>query len=162
MIARRQIAELDETDLRILDVIQRHPPIPTAELAQKVGLSQSPCWRRVSRLKDEGFFEDRQVHLNAAKAGFATTIFAQVKLSAHGRANLIEFYEAIQRFPEVLECHTIMGAFDFLLRIVTRDIEDYRMFVFGRLSTLPAVQEIQSTISMATNKSTSVLPLRNR
>ena len=83
-----------------------------------------------------------------------------MKLSAHGRANLEEFSDSILRFPEVVECHAIMGAFDFLLRIVTRDIDAYEQFVFGKLSRLPAVQEINSTTALSEIKSTLALPLR--
>jgi Lrp/AsnC family transcriptional regulator len=154
--------ELDEFDIRILDVVQKNPPISTAELAQRVGLSQSPCWRRLTRLKEEGYILDQVTRLNAERLGFRTVIFAHVKLTAHGRTNLNEFTDAISRFPEVLECHLVMGAYDFLLRIVTPDVEAYRQFVFGRLSVLPTVQEIQSMMSMGVTKVTTALPIRSR
>src|SRR5689334_586230 len=104
--------ELDEIDLRILDALQKDASLSTAGLADLVGLSQSPCWRRLSRLKEAGYIEERVTRLNAEKLGFTTTFFAHVKLSAHGRANLTEFGEAIRRFPEVMECYAILGAFD--------------------------------------------------
>jgi Lrp/AsnC family transcriptional regulator len=85
-----------------------------------------------------------------------------VKLSAHGRTNLNEFIEAVTRLPEVLEVHPIMGPFDFMLRIVTRDVEAYRQLAFGRLSTLPTVQEINSTMSLGAEKQTMALPIRAR
>ncbi|HEX5264992.1 MAG TPA: Lrp/AsnC family transcriptional regulator [Phenylobacterium sp.] len=154
--------ELDDLDLRILDVVQRSPPMSTAELAERVGLSQSPCWRRLSRLKEDGYILDQTTRLNAEKLGFRTMVFAAVKLSAHGRANLNEFIEAVSRLPEVLEVHPTMGPFDFLLRVVTGDVEDYREFAFGRLLTLPTVQEINSTMSLGPAKMTSVLPIRPR
>jgi Lrp/AsnC family transcriptional regulator len=150
----------DDLDLRILDVIQRNPPMSTAELADRVGLSQSPCWRRLSRLKDAGYIRDQVTVLNAEKLGYHTLVFASVRLSAHGRTHLAEFTDAIGRFPEVIECHTTMGSYDFLLRIVTQNVEDYRQFVFGRLSTLPTVQEIHSTMTMGATKSTMALPIR--
>lgn len=152
---------LDEFDLKILDAIQRNPPMSTAELAERVGLSQSPCWRRLSRLKESGYILDPLTPLSAEKLGYHTLVFASVKLSAHGRTHLTEFTEAIDRFPEVVECHTTMGPHDFLLRIVTRDVEEYRQFVFSRLSTLPTVQEIHSTMTMGATKSTQVLPIRS-
>lgn len=154
--------ELDDLDLKILDVIQKNPPLSTAALADLVGLSQSPCWRRVARLKEAGYILDEVTRLDPEKLGFRMVVFAEVRLSAHGRANLTEFTNAIGRFPEVVECHAIMGASDFLLRIITRDVEDYRQFVFGRLSTLPTVQEIRSTMSMGATKSTTTLPIRLR
>lgn len=154
--------DLDDLDLKILDVVQKNPPMSTADLAERVGLSQSPCWRRLTRLKDEGYILDQITRLNPEKLGFRTMVFASVKLSAHGRTNLKEFTEAVGRLPEVMECHPTMGPFDFLLRIVTRDVEDYRQFVFGRLLTLPTVQEINSTMSMGAEKFTTALPIRVR
>lgn len=93
------------------------------------------------------------------KLGLRTNVFASVKLSAHGRANLNEFVSAVSTMPEVLEIHPTMGAFDFLLRIITRDVEDYRELTFSRLLTLPTVQEINSTMSLGPLKQTSALPL---
>lgn len=89
-------------------------------------------------------------------------VFAAVKLSAHGRANLNELIEAVSRLPEVPEVHPTRGPFDLLLRVVTRDVEGYRVFAFGRLLTLPTVQEINSTMSLGPAKMTSALPIRPR
>jgi Lrp/AsnC family transcriptional regulator len=86
-------------------------------------------------------------------------IFAHVKLSSHGRANLAEFSDAIQNFPEVLECYVLMGSVDFLLRIVTPDVEAYETFFFEKLSQLPGVQEITSSMALSEIKNTSVLPI---
>jgi Lrp/AsnC family transcriptional regulator len=136
---------LDRFDLKILDVIQRNPPMTSAELADRVGLTQSPCWRRLTRLKEQGYIHD--------------AVFANVRLSAHGRNNLNEFAEAIERFPEVMECYMTMGTYDFLLRIVTSTVEEYKEFLMGRLSTLPTVQEIHSTMTMGAAKATNALPI---
>ncbi|CAN5250308.1 Lrp/AsnC family transcriptional regulator [soil metagenome] len=152
--------DLDDHDLRILDALQADACVSTSDLAEKVGLSQSPCWRRLTRLREAGYIRDQGARLDRRKLGFNTLVFAHVKLSAHGRANLEEFSDSILRFPEVVECHAIMGAFDFLLRIVTRDIDAYEQFVFGKLSRLPAVQEINSTTALSEIKSTLALPLR--
>lgn len=151
---------LDTFDLRILDVLQKHPPMTTAALAEKVGLSQSPCWRRLARLKDEGYILDEVTRLAPEKLGLRTNVFANVKLSAHGRTNLNEFIDAVSLIPEVLEIHPTMGSFDFLLRIITADVEDYRELAFGRLLTLPTVQEINSTMSLGPVKITTALPIR--
>jgi Lrp/AsnC family transcriptional regulator len=154
------VADLDSLDLKILDVVQRHPPMSTAELAEKVGLSQSPCWRRLTRLKEGGYIRDQVTRLDAEKLGFHTVVFAAVKLSAHGRSHLHEFVEAVTRLPEVVECYPTMGPFDFLLRIVTRDVGDYRELAFQRLLTLPTVQEINSTMTLGADKVTTALPIR--
>lgn len=155
-------SELDDIDLRILDALQGDASLSTNDLAEQVGLSQSPCWRRLTRLKEAGYIRDQVTRLDRRKLGFDSLVFAHVKLSAHGRANLEQFAEAIRRFPEVVECHAIMGPFDFLLRIVTRDIDAYEQFVFGKLSRLPEVQEINSTTALSEIKSTTALPIRTR
>jgi Lrp/AsnC family transcriptional regulator len=153
---------LDAFDLKILDALQSDATLSSAELAERVGLSQSPCWRRLTRLKQRGYIRDQVTRLDRRKLGFDTLVLAHVKLSAHGRANLEEFSEQIARLPEVVECYAIMGAFDFFLKIVTRDTDAYEKFVFGVLSKLPALQEINSTIALSEVKSTTALPLRLR
>jgi Lrp/AsnC family transcriptional regulator len=160
--ADRSNSDLDDLDLRILDALQKDASLSTADLADVVGLSQSPCWRRLARLKEAGYLQDQVTRLNAEKLGFTSIFFAHVKLTAHGRANLTEFADAIRRMPEVMECYAILGPFDFLLRIVTRDVQAYEQFVYGRLSTLPTVQEINSTLALSVIKATTALPIRVR
>jgi Lrp/AsnC family transcriptional regulator len=156
------ISQLDDIDLRILDALQRDASLSTADLAELVGLSQSPCWRRLSRLKDAGYIRDQVTLLNAEKLGFTSIFFAHVKLTAHGRTNLTEFADAIRKMPEVLEAYATLGSFDFLLRIVTRDVKAYEEFVYGRLSSVPTVQEINSTLALSVIKATTALPIRAR
>ena len=150
---------LDVYDRRILALLQERADISTAEIAERVGLSQSPCWRRIQRLKDEGIIKGQVTLLDRKKIGLNAQIFAQVKLDAHGRANLTEFAEKIRDFPEVLECYVLMGSVDFLLRIVTQDIEAYERFFFERLSMVPGIQEVNSIVALSEIKSTTVLPL---
>jgi Lrp/AsnC family transcriptional regulator len=151
--------ELDLSDLRILAVMQEDSSLSAAEMAQRVGLSQSPCWRRIQRLKDEGYIKHEVAILDRKKLGLNAHIFARVKLSAHGHAQLSEFSKAVQSFPEVLECYVLIGEMDFLLRIVTKDVEAYERFFFERLSQLPGVQEINSTVALSEIKSSTALPL---
>jgi Lrp/AsnC family transcriptional regulator len=151
--------ELDSVDLRILAVLQEDNSLSAAELADKVGLSQSPCWRRIQRLKEEGYIRREVAILDRRKLGLNAHVFARVKLSAHGRAHLAEFSKAVHSFPEVMECYVLMGEVDFLLRIVTKDVEAYERFFFERLSQLPGVQEINSTVALSEIKSSTALPL---
>jgi Lrp/AsnC family transcriptional regulator len=154
--------KLDDADLKILDAMQRNACLSTSELAEQVGLSQSPCWRRLTRLKEEGYFLAQVSILDAEKLGFNTMIFAQVKLSAHGHKNLDEFADQIGRMPEVIECFAVLGPFDFLLRIVTHDMKAYERFVFGKLSSMPTVQEINSIATLSKIKAGAALPIRGR
>lgn len=153
------MTELDAFERRILRELQRDGSQTVAEIAAKVGLSSSPCWRRIDRLEREGVIRGRVAVVDRRKVGLSAHIFAQVRLNAHGRANLDEFAEAIRGFPEVLDAYVLMGTTDFMLRIVARDIDAYERFFFDKLSRLPGVQEITSTVALSEIKSTTVLPI---
>ena len=107
-------SELDAYDRRILALLQEDASLSSAQIAEQVGLSQSPCWRRIQRLKEEGVIRGQVTLLDRKKIGLNTQIFAEVKLNAHGRSNFTEFHRGDSRFfPEVLECYVLMGAVDF-------------------------------------------------
>ena len=150
---------LDKYEKRILALLQEDASLSTAQISERVGLSPSPCWRRIDRLEKEGFIKRRVALVDRRKIGLNAHIFAQVKLNAHGRANLDEFTTAIRAFPEVLECYVLMGSVDFLIRIVATDIEAYERFFFDRLSQLPGVQEVNSTVALSEIKATTELPI---
>lgn len=151
--------ELDSYERKILRELQRDASQTTAQIAEKVGLSSSPCWRRIERLEREGFIKARVAIIDRRKVGLNAHIFAQVKLNAHGRANLDEFSAAIRDFPEVLDAYVLMGSVDFMLRIVARDIDAYERFFFDKLSQVPGVQEINSTVALSELKSTTAVPI---
>jgi Lrp/AsnC family transcriptional regulator len=150
---------LDRYEKRILELLQQDASLSTAAVAEKVGLSASPCWRRIDRLEREGFIKRKVALVDRRKIGLNAQIFAQIKLNAHGRANLDEFTAAIRAFPEVLECYVLMGSVDFLIRVVATDIEAYERFFFDRLSQLPGVQEVNSTVALSEIKATTELPI---
>ena len=151
--------ELDGYDRRILALLQEDASLSSAQIAEQVGLSQSPCWRRIQRMKEEGIIRGQVTLLDRKKIGLNTQIFAEIKLNAHGRSNFTEFTEAIRGFPEVLECYVLMGSVDFLLRIVTADIEAYERFFFEKLSMVPGIQEVNSIVALSEIKSTTSLPV---
>jgi Lrp/AsnC family transcriptional regulator len=154
--------DLDRTDLRLLDALQKDGALSTAELAERVGLAVTTCWRRIRRLEESGVIRSRVALLDRERIGLGVTVFAHVKLVAHGRDNLAKFAEAVRRFPEVLECYTTTGDWDFLLRIVARDIKGYEAFFLDHLSKAPGVQSVSSSIAMTTFKETTQLPLTPR
>ncbi len=151
--------EIDELDRKILRLLQSDASLSATAIGERVGLSQSPCWRRIQRLKDSGLIKEQGLVIDRKKLGFDTMIFAHVKLTAHGRSKVREFGETIQQFPEVMECHLLLGHVDFLLRIVTPDLEAYERFFFERLSQLPDVQEVTSSIALTEIKHTTELPI---
>jgi Lrp/AsnC family transcriptional regulator len=150
---------LDPFERKILRELQHDASQTTAQIAEKVGLSPSPCWRRIDRLERDGILTARVALVDRRKVDLNAHIFAQVKLNAHGRAHLDDFSEAIRGFPEVLEAYVLMGPVDFLLRIVAKDIESYERFFFDKLSQVPGIQEINSTVALSEIKSTVALPL---
>jgi Lrp/AsnC family transcriptional regulator len=158
-IRKMNSGTLSTADRKILSALQDDTRRSTAEIAELAGVSQSVCWRRIQALKEEGYIRREVALLDRKKLGLNAQIFAHVKLSAHGRAHLSEFSEAIRGFPQVLECYVLMGPVDFLLRIVTEDIEAYERFFFEELSHLAGVLEVNSIVALSEIKSTTALPL---
>jgi len=154
-----QALEIDHTDRRILEWLQKEPGINAAELGEKISLSQSAVWRRMQSLREQGVIIDQPVKIDREKVGLNTMVFAHVKLTSHGRGNLAEFSDAVREFPEVLDCYVVLGNVDFLLRIVTEDIKAYEQFFFEKLSQLPGIQEVNSSIVLSDIKHTTVLPI---
>lgn len=154
-----QSVKIDKLDRELLKLLQTESEVTASEIGERIGMSQSTCWRRIQRLRDEGLIQEQLVTLDRKKAGLNAMIFAQVKLSSQGRSNLAEFSDAIRGFPEVLDCYVLLGNVDFLLRIVAEDIEAYEKFFFEKLSTLSGVQEITSSIALSEIKHTTALPL---
>ena len=154
-----QAIHLDQTDRRILELLQTEPGINASEIGEKIGLSQSAVWRRIQSLREEGVIREQPVKLDREKVGLNTMVFAHVKLTSHGRSNLADFSEAVRKYPEVLDCYVLLGNVDFLLRIVTEDIKAYEQFFFEKLSQLPGIQEVNSSIVLSDIKHTTVLPI---
>ncbi len=150
---------LSAIDLKLLALLQQDASLTAAELAEKVGLSQSPCWRRIHRLEQEGYINRRVAVLDAEKLGMDVVVFCTVTLSAHGRRSLEEFEQAVAELPEVIECYTMTGVMDYMLKIVTRDIRHYEKFVRTFLSQMPGIHEIHSNVAVTTIKNTTALPL---
>ncbi len=148
---------LDKTDKTILKLIQTDANMSTAEIADKVNLSQPPCWRRIKRLEEGGYIIKRVGILNANKLGLHIVIYAEVKLSAN--SEIMAFEENIIKIPEVTECYVMLGQVDFLLRIVSADIAAYEKLYREKLSKLPGVQELNSSVAMGEVKRTTELPI---
>lgn len=154
-----ETADLDPLDLRILDILQRDAATPAADIARKVSSSKTVVWRRIQRMLDAGVIRARVALLDHRKVGLGMMVFAQVKMSRHGRDVLPKFIEAVSTMPQVLECHTLMGHMDFLLKVAVPSIEDYEHFVWARLSQIDGVQEVTSAISMSQGVYNTRLPI---
>lgn len=150
---------LDATDLRILRLLQHDASMSAAEVADKIGLSQSPCWRRVQRLEQQGYIRRRVALLDPHALGLGFVAFVSVGLSEHGRHSLSEFEDAVRRFPEVVECYTVTGQMDYLLKVVTRDIKGFEQFIRQSLTQLEGVREMHSQVAVTEIKCTTELPI---
>lgn len=153
---------LDAIDTKILTLMQQDASLSTAELAERVGLSQSPCWRRIQRLKEEGYIKAQVAVLDREKLGFSMKIFAQVKMARLTDEERAEFVRIIQSIPEIVECYTVFGELDTLLTILAPDVRWYQDFIFSVLLKVPGVQDIRSIVTMSEAKSTTAIPLKAR
>jgi Lrp/AsnC family transcriptional regulator len=154
--------QLDRLDRKILGLLQSDAGLSVAQVAKKVGLSTSPCWRRIARLEKAGIIRRRVAVLDHAQLGMEVVAFINVRLSQHGRENMEHFENTIRRFPEVLECFTVTGDTDYLLKIVARDIRHFEAFLRDHLMTMPMIRETHSTIAVTEIKDTTELPLETQ
>ncbi|PHZ85608.1 Lrp/AsnC family transcriptional regulator [Paremcibacter congregatus] len=154
------MAKLDSIDFNILRELQENGRLSNHDLAKRVGLSPSPCWRRAKRLEDEGIIDHYAAILNAEKAGFHLIAFAHVMLEKHQMEMLEQFDEAICQRPEVLEYYSMSGDYDFLMKVTTRNIKEYEDFQTGFLMRLPVVRSVSTSFVLKQKKHTTRLPLR--
>jgi len=151
--------KLDKTDLNILDCMQRNAKYTTQEIADMSNLSQSPCWRRINRLEESGVIKKHVTLLDSRQLGFDLIVFATVNLTAQGRNNLEAFEREVKKFPQVVECYTMAGNWDYMLKIVALNIRQYEVFVREKLLQLDHVGEVHSHIAVTEIKNTTELPL---
>jgi DNA-binding Lrp family transcriptional regulator len=151
--------ELDKIDKIILTELQRDSSRPLADLAAKAGLSQSSCHRRVKLLEEAGVVTGYSASLARNALGLSNEFFVEVSLQAQTEEAFEKFEKAVQRVPEILECHLMSGQFDYLLRVAAADTADYERIHRSRISRLPGVQRIQSSLALRTVKPWAGYPL---
>lgn len=153
---------LDSGDIRILRELQRDASRPVAEIAKAVSMSQTPCWRRIKRMKDAGVIKRTVAILDREALGLDFVSYAFVKLALPSRANMEAFDRMIQGWPEVVFCERVTGAVDYMIKVVVEDMRAYDEFLRYRLLDLELVSDVQSRIVVATTKDSTELPLRER
>lgn len=151
--------KLDEIDRRILLALQRDGRLQNVELAKKVGLSPSPCLRRVRLLEEAGVIERYVALLNPSKIGMGLTVFVRVWLTGQDVETVDLFTESVKELPQVVECHLMAGDCDFLLRVVAADLDAYRRFQIEHLTRIKCVQSVKTEIPMQKIKLSTELPL---
>lgn len=149
---------LDKTDMQLLALIQRDDSISTEALAQQVGLSKTPCWRRIQKLESAGFIKRRVALLDADKLDLGVSVFVQVKTNQHDANWAVQFSRVVAEFPEVVEFYRMAGEYDYLLRVVVKDIPAYDQF-YKRLISATTLTDVTSNFAMEQIKCTTELPL---
>ena len=151
--------DLDAIDHRIVAALQADGRLSNVDLADQIGLSPSPCLRRVKRLEREGYIEGYRAALRRERVGLSFSVFVGVKIEGHANERALLFEKAVTAMPEVIACHLIAGEADYLLEVVVPDLEGYQQFLVGKLLNLPMVREIRSNIAIQTVKAGAPLPL---
>jgi Lrp/AsnC family leucine-responsive transcriptional regulator len=152
-------SELDDIDCRIIAALQADGRLSNVDLADRVGLSPSPCLRRVGRLERDGYIETYRAVLGRKRIGLGLTVFVGVKIDGHADQRATAFEEAVVATPEVIACHMVAGEADYLLEVVVSDLEHYQRVLLGKLLNLPIVKEVRSNIAIQTLKAAAPLPL---
>lgn len=153
------MAHFDATDARILEELQREARLTNQELAERVGLSPAPCWRRLKRLEAAGHISQYAAILDPESAGFSITAFSHVTLEKQHPDSLGIFNELVQDQPEVLECFMMSGQYDYLLKVVARTMRDYEEFLTKHLLPNPAVRSVSTSFVLRRLKYTTALPV---
>jgi DNA-binding Lrp family transcriptional regulator len=150
---------LDDFDLKILQILQEEGRITTLELSERVGLSPTPCARRVKQLEDDGYIDRYAALLNAAQLGVRLNVFVSIRLRSQTRDAFDRFDEAIKYMPEIVGCYLLTGSFDYLLQVRVADVDTFRDFIRTRLTAIEGVIETQSSIVLQELKATTAIPL---
>ncbi len=150
---------LDAIDVKLLEALQDEGRLTNAELADRVALSPSPCWRRLKRLEGEGVIRGFQAILDRRKLGLGVTAFVSILLENHSEVTARAFEAGVAALPEIVSCHNVSGHFDFLLQVVAEDLDSFSHLVLNRVRTLPGVKEINTSFSLKEVKATSRLPI---
>ena len=161
MVESANIA-LDRVDRRLLAALQENGRLTVAELADKVGLTASPCSRRLRILEEGGIINRYAALLDQKRVGLPVSVFVSIKLERQQEDKLHRFEDAIRRCPEVLECYLMTGPRDYLLRVVARDLADYERFVKDTLTRIDGIANIESSFALGQVKHSSALPLETR
>jgi len=153
------MANLDRIDRRLLAELQDDGRVTNVELAHRVGLTAPPCLRRVRALEDDGIIRGYHADLDGAKLGFSIMVFALVSLKSQAEDALRQFEEHMRALPEVRECHMLNGEIDFILKIVSKDLQSFQEFLTSKLTPAPNVASVKTSLTIRTAKQLPGVPL---
>ena len=150
--------DLDRLDRKLLALLQQDSTLTVAELGDRIGLSSTPCWKRLKRLEDEGFVERRVALVDRVKVGLPVTVFVSIRTNSHDESWLVDFANAVSKLPEIVEIYRMSGDVDYLLKVVTSDIEGYDR-LYKRLIRSVKLTDVSSAFAMEQIKYTTEMPL---
>lgn len=153
------MSTIDSIDRALLQALQQDCRQPVAELAEKVSLSQSPCWRRVKQLEESGIIEGYSARLSRKRLGFGVTGFIQIQMESHTADVSAAFERAVVALPQVLTCHNLSGHYDYMVELIAADLEEFSHLVRNKIRCLPGVREISTSFSLKEVKRSDVLPV---
>ena len=153
------MTSLDDIDRRLLAELQAEGRVTNVELAQRVGLTAPPCLRRVRALAQQGVIKGYHADLDPAKLGFSITVFAMVSLKSQAEEDLRAFEDHVKGLPEVRECHMLNGEIDFILKIVSRDLQSFQEFLTSKLTPAPNVASVKTSLTIRSAKHEPGVPL---
>jgi Lrp/AsnC family leucine-responsive transcriptional regulator len=153
--------KIDATDRKILDILQANSNITNAQLAKEIGLSPAPTLERVNKLEGSGVIRSYHAVIDPAKVGLGVSTFVMATLKGHNKENIEKFITAIRSIKEIVECHHVTGAADFILKIVCVDIGSYQQLMLERVSNIDVVDSLQSMVILSTFKDSKSLPIPN-
>jgi Lrp/AsnC family transcriptional regulator len=150
---------MDQIDLKILSALQREPNLTIAQIGERVGLSHTPCWRRIKQMQESGVIKGRAVVLDPLKLNLEVTAFVFVRLKSHDEDALLQFEQAVADIPQIMQCYLMAAEFDYILRVITTGVQDYEAIVKRKLLHLPNVAFVNSSFALREIKNAVALPI---
>ncbi|MGE0587567.1 MAG: Lrp/AsnC family transcriptional regulator [Cyclobacteriaceae bacterium] len=151
--------KLDATDRKILEILQANSNITNAQLAQEIGLSPAPTLERVKKLENAKVIKSYHANVDLASVGLGVSTFVMVSLKGHNKDNIQKFIDAVNKIDEVVECHHLTGQSDFILKVVSSDIQAYQTLMLEKVSNIDVVDNMQSMVILSTFKDSKVVPI---
>ncbi len=151
--------KIDQTDRKILEILQANAKITNAQLSKEIGLSPAPTLERVKKLENSGVIKSYHAKLDTGTIGLGVNTFVMVTLKGHNKKNIDLFLDEINKIEDVIECHHITGSGDFILRVIAKDITEYQKLMLEKVSEIEVVDSLQSMIILSTFKDSKVMPI---
>ncbi len=153
---------MDKTDIKILNILQKDCMISYKDIANKIGLSYNPTYERIKKMEEDGVIKARVTLLNPAKVGLKLLVYCNIILKEQSKKSLLDFEKTVEKIPEVIEVVSLSGIYDYMIKIVTTDIETYNNFIMNKIANIPNISQYHSNIVLSVVKDTTEYPLNSK